>query len=85
VPLDPLGRVAEGRRAEPALARTADLRGRDEVGALEDADVLLDPVEGQPERLRELADRGRAAAEPLEDLAPRRVGEGEERVVESGR
>jgi hypothetical protein len=47
--------------------------------------VLLDPVQRQPVRLRELADRGRAGAEALEDPAPRRVGEGEERPVECGR
>ena len=82
VALDPLGRLAEARRPEPALARAPDLLGDDEVGALEDADVLLDPVDRQPVRLRELADRGRAAAEALEDPAPGRVREGEERAVE---
>jgi hypothetical protein len=80
--LDPLGRLGQRRRAEPALAGTSDLLGRDEVGALEDPDVLLDPVERQPERLGELADRGRTADETLEDAAPRRVREGEERAVE---
>jgi hypothetical protein len=72
-------------RAEPAAPRAPDLLGGDEVGALEDADVLLDAVQRQPVRLRELADRGRAGAEALEDPAPRRVGEGEERAVECGR
>jgi hypothetical protein len=67
------------------VARPPDLLGDDEVGALEDPDVLLDPVERQPVRLRELADRGRAGAEALEDPAPGRVGEGEERPVECGR
>jgi len=80
--LDPRGRLAEAPRAEPAVARAADLLGGDEVRALEDPDVLLDPVDRQPERLRELADRGRATAQTLEDPAPRRVREGEERPVE---
>ena len=85
VALDPLRRLAEPRGSEPALARAPDLLGDDEVGALEDPDVLLDPVEGQPVRPGELADRGRAAAEALEDPAPGRVREGEERPVEGGR
>jgi hypothetical protein len=67
------------------VARAAHLLGRHEVGALEDPDVLLDPVDRQPERLRELADRGRATAQALEDPAPCRVGEGEERAVECRR
>jgi len=67
------------------MTRAADLLGRDEVDALEDPDVLLDAVDRQPERLRELADRGRPALQALEDLAPRRVRQGEERAVESRR
>jgi hypothetical protein len=82
---DPRGRLGEAPRAEPVVARAADLLADDEVGALEDPDVLLDPVDGQPERLRKLTDRGRAPAETLEDPAPRRVGEGEERAVECRR
>jgi hypothetical protein len=46
--------------------------------------VLLDPVERQAERPRELADRRRAAAEALEDPAARRIRQREERVVERG-
>jgi hypothetical protein len=64
------------------LARAAHLLGGHEVGALEDPDVLLDPVDGQAERLRKLADRGRPPAETLEDPAPGRVREREERAVE---
>jgi hypothetical protein len=67
------------------MARTPDLLGDDEVGALEDADVLLDPVERQAVRPRKLADRGRAAAEALEDSASGRVREGEEGPVERRR
>jgi hypothetical protein len=83
--LDPLGGRRQVRATEPALTRPPDLLGGHQVGALEDPDVLLDPVERQPERLRELADRGRAAAEALEDLAPCRVREREERAVEGCR
>src|SRR5918997_1514086 len=82
VVLDPPGRVLEARGAEAALARPADLGGDDEVDLLEDADVLLDAVERQPQGLGELADGGRSAAEALEDAAARRVREGEERAIE---
>jgi hypothetical protein len=44
--------------------------------------VLLDAVERQAERLGQLADRGRTAAEPLEDAAARRIRQGEERSIE---
>jgi hypothetical protein len=67
------------------VARTPDLLGDDEIGALEDADVLADPVDRQSVGLRQLADRGRAAAEALEDPAPGRVREGEEGPVECRR
>jgi hypothetical protein len=86
VSLDPLASLAERRgRAEPALARTAHLLGLDEAGALEDPDVLLDPVERQARRPRELAQRRGAAAQPLEDAPPRGVREREERRVERWR
>jgi hypothetical protein len=67
------------RRTESTLARAADLFGDDEVDGLEDADVLLDAVERQAERLGELADRSRPAPELLEDAPARRVREGKER------
>ena len=70
------------RRTEPTLARAADLLGDDEVDGLEDADVLLEAVERQPERLGELADRGRPARELLEDAPARRIRKGEERPIQ---
>jgi hypothetical protein len=82
--LEPCAGLRHVRRPEPALPRPSDLLGGHEVGALEDPDVLLDPVERQPERLGQLADRGRAPPQPLEDLTPRGIGEGEERAVEGG-
>jgi hypothetical protein len=86
VGLDPRARVAERRgRAEPALARPADLLGLDEAGVLQDPDVLLDPIEGQARRPRELAQRRGAAAQALYNAPPLRVREREERRVERWR
>ena len=86
VGLDPLAGLAERRgRAEPALTRPAHLLGLDEAGELENPDVLLDPVEGQARRPRELAQRGGAAAQTLEDAPPRGVREREEGRVERQR
>jgi hypothetical protein len=83
VGLDPLARLAERRgRAQPALAHPAHLLGLDEAGELQDPDVLLDPVEGQARRPRELAQRRGAAAEALENAPPLGVREREERRVE---
>jgi hypothetical protein len=48
----------------------------------EDPDVLLDPVEGQAERRRQLSDRGWAASEPREDAPPCRIRQREERPIE---
>jgi hypothetical protein len=81
--LDPLARLAERRgRPEPALARPADLLGLDETGELQDPDVLLDPVERQARRPRELAQRCGATAQALQDAPPRGVGEREEGRIE---
>jgi hypothetical protein len=67
------------------MARPAQLLGGHEVGALENPDVLLDPVERQSKRLGELADRGGGMAQPFEDLATCRVGERKEGPVECRR
>jgi hypothetical protein len=86
VGLDPLARLAERRgRAEPALARPANLLGLDEAGELEDPDVLLDPVEGQARRPRELAQRRGTAAQALQNAPPLEIRESEERCVERWR
>src|SRR5258708_32022399 len=51
VTVDPACRVFQLRWAETALARAANLLGDDEVDGLEDADVLLEAIERQAERL----------------------------------
>ena len=55
---------------------------RREPGALQHAHVLGDGGERHCESRRELADGVIAGCEPREDVAPRGVGEGGERVVE---
>ena len=82
---DPLARLAERRgRAEPALAHPAQLLCLDQAGEFQDPDVLLDPVEGQTRRRRELAQRCGTPAQTLENAAPLGVREREERCVERG-
>jgi hypothetical protein len=81
--LDPLARLAQRHGpAEPALARPAHLLGLYEAGELQDPDVLLDPIEGQARRPRELAQRRGTAPQALENAPPRRVREREERRVQ---
>jgi hypothetical protein len=59
-----------------------ELLGDDQVGALEDPDVLLDAVDRQLVGPREIADRRGTAAQALEDAAARGIREREERAVE---
>jgi hypothetical protein len=82
VRVDPIGRILQVRGPEPALAGAPDLGGDHEVNLLEDPDVFLHAVEGETERLGQLADRRRRGRQPLEDAAPGRIREGEERPVE---
>ena len=64
------------------LQDTADLLRRDELRLLEQPDVLLHTGQRHAEGLGELADRRAAGAEPFEDGAAGRVGEGCEGVVD---
>lgn len=81
--LDPLARLTEHRgRTQSALAYPAHLLGLDEPSELQDSDVLLDPVEGQARRPRELAQRRGPTAQTLENAPPLGVREREERRVE---
>jgi FAD/FMN-containing dehydrogenase len=78
----PLHCLAELSGAEPALAGSPDLRAGDEIDLLEDPDVLLHAVQGETERLGQLAYRGRPPPEPLDDAAASAIGQREERAVE---
>ena len=57
----------------------------DELRLLEQPDVLLHPGQRHAEGLGELADRRAAGAEPFEDGAAGRVGEGREGAVDGRR
>jgi hypothetical protein len=80
--VDPLRCILELGGTQLARTGAPDLRRDHEIDLLEDPDVLLHPVEGEPERLGQLADRRRSAAEALEDAAAGRVREGEELAIE---
>jgi hypothetical protein len=80
--VDPLRGILELGGTEPALAGAPDLPRDHEIHFLEDPDVLLHPVEREPERLGQLADRRRSVAEALEDAPAGRIREREERPIE---
>src|SRR5204863_2057179 len=84
-PLQPRADALEGVGHEHAPADTADLLSRDELRLLEQPDVLLHSGQRHAEGLGELADRRAAGAEPFEDGAARRIGEGCERAVDGFR
>ena len=84
-PLQPRADALEGGGRERAPAGPADLLRRHELRLLEQPDVLLHPGQRHAERLGELADRRAARAEPFEDGAAGRVGEGCERAVDGRR
>src|SRR5213075_3515691 len=81
-PLQPRADALESVGREHAPADTADLLRRHELRLLEQPDVLLHPGQRHAEGLGELADRRAAGAEPLEDGAAGRVGEGCEGEVD---
>jgi hypothetical protein len=84
VALDPAGGVLHRARAsdEPAAAHPAVLRMRDEARPLEDAEMLVDAGERDPERTREFGNGGVVPREPGENRAARGVGECREGGVE---
>ena len=84
-PLQPRADALEGVRRKHAPADAADLGRRHELRLLEQPDVLLHPGQRHAEGLGELADRRAARAEPFEDGAAGRVGEGREGVVDGVR
>src|SRR6266545_4309326 len=73
--LDPSRRVIQVLRPQLALARPTLLLGRHELGLLEDSDVLHQAGQRHVEGLRKLSDGRGSVRQPLEDVAPRRIGE----------
>jgi hypothetical protein len=84
VALGPVRDVLEGGGVEAAEVGAADDATADELGALEDADVLGGGGEGHFEGRGELAEILLVVGELAEDGATGRVGEGVEDAVESG-
>jgi hypothetical protein len=82
--LDPSRGVLELLGPQAAFTSSSHLLGDHEVRTLQHPYVLLDAVESQAERLRQLADGGGTSREQLEDPAACRIGQGEERVIEVG-
>jgi hypothetical protein len=78
IALDPVGDVLEGLGGEAAGAPLGVAAALDEVGALEDLEVLGDGGEGHGEGCCELGDGCFALDEAGEDGAPGGVGEGGE-------
>jgi len=64
--------------------RSADFLRTNQAARLQHLQVLNDGGQGHVERLRELSDRGGAAAQALDDQAPRRVRERLEDEIEPG-
>jgi hypothetical protein len=81
---DPLLGETQGHRLDLACAHAADLLGPDEPARLQHLQVLEHSGQRHGERLRELRHRGRSAREPLDHLAPARVGERTEHAIEGG-
>src|SRR5829696_3322025 len=80
--LKPRGRVAERRALQPRRAQLGGPSARDQPRVLEDLQVLGDRLDGDRERLRELAHARVALGEPVEDRTARRVRECRERAAE---
>src|SRR6476469_6078155 len=82
VPLDPCRLFLESARAEPADPHASDLLRGDELGLLQDADVLPHPREGHVERLGQIRDRRVGTDELLQNAASGGIRERSEGNIE---
>jgi hypothetical protein len=80
--IDPVRDAAHFRGSEAALSRASDLGCRHEVDLFENADVLLDPVDSQAEGSGQLAERGGAVAETVQDASAGWIRQCEKRAVQ---
>lgn len=69
---------------QAAAPDAAVLGVRDQPGAREHAEVLVDAREGDPERPRQLRNRRFARRQAGENRAPGRIGQGRKQAVEVG-
>src|SRR5512134_832406 len=83
VPLDPCRLFIQSAPAESAGPHAPDLLRGDELGLLQDADVLPHAREGHVERLGQVRDRSVGTSELLENAASRGVRERGEGTIES--
>src|SRR4051812_46118325 len=83
VSLEPIDRILERSRLEPAGAALGVAPTRDESCAFQDLQVLGDGGQADVERLGKLVDRHFSRGEAREDGAAGGVGQGSERGVEA--
>src|SRR5687767_1621910 len=83
VPLDPCRLIFQSAWAEPASTHAPDLLRGDELGLLQDPDVLPHAREGHVERSGQIRDRSVGTSEMLQNAASGRVRERGERGIES--
>src|SRR5262245_20828067 len=84
VPLEPCRLFLQSVRAELAGPHAPDLLRGDELGLLQDADVLHHAREGHLELLGEVRDRGVGTSELLQNAASGGIRERGERGIEAG-
>src|SRR5215831_2564213 len=84
IPLEPGRLFLQSARAELAGSHAPDLLRGDQLGLLQDADVLHHAREGHVELLGEVRDRGVGTSELLQDAASGGIRERGERGIEAG-
>ena len=82
---DPLRRLGERRRVQPAVVYPTLFPRFEQPGPLEPPDVLHHGRQRHGTRISELGHRGFATSQPGKDGPPGRVSQGREGVVEGGR
>src|SRR5262245_1075845 len=83
LPVDPGFRVIERAGQHAAGPHTPDLLATDQPALLQHLQMLQQRGHGHGKRLGDLADRRRAAAQSVDDRAPRRVGQRLEYAIEA--
>src|SRR5258708_1442861 len=84
VEIDPLGRLAQLRRAQPAAPMLAVRDADEQVGLLEHLQMPRDGRQRNRERRGQLADRRFTGRQPYDDGAAHRIRQGGKGTVEVG-